>query len=139
MWLKKRIWQFRKPASDVDQVMVSVVYSQNEERNKDLPVALAKMPRKDGGDGISRFLFPAVSIEEGDSYARENAFEAACLTQAAEALGAGISRRLLEETDGRVNVLITLRPDSGQAGIAITPEIVAAWEGVPVHFLVSSI
>lgn len=123
----------------VDQVIVSAVCALRTDKISRLPSPLTEVDRKNGSDGVSRFFLPILSVEEGSDAGRQDAFEAACLAKCDEVLSSGVDKSVLKETDGWVTVAISLRPDSGQAGIVITPEIFAAWKGVPVYFAIASI
>lgn len=128
-----------KSAAEPDQVLINVIYSQLSVHDENVPAALQVLERHIGRDGITRFVFPTASLSAEAGEPMQTAFETHCLAQANEVIESGIDFDLLAMNSAMLNVVITLQPISADAAVTITPDIIRAWQALPVSFAISCI
>jgi hypothetical protein len=117
-------------AERVDRVLITATVFVPGSEIRELPAVL--LQHRGGvtlGD-VRYFKFKVETVSEASATIRQSKFENALDGLLSDLRRCGVTPELLEPEGGGVDLSISLRPVSGQAGIVLTSRVLAAWSGL---------
>jgi hypothetical protein len=123
--------------SSADRVLVSARVFADEPP----PGRLSEDIVTQGRSGVGRWYssFRMNSLEAADASERQNSFEAVLTQLRRDFAEAGIDAEYVRSTNAEIELDISLAPSGGQAGIVLTRELLANWEGLNLSVYVDAL
>lgn len=112
---------------EADQVMVTVscyILSTARQNMNDL---WGRRLHREMEDGVDEYRLGRFTVRESDSTARQDQFLLGLEAVQELIISLALSKQLIQDFDGELDLHITLAPESGQAGIVIPSHIIHQW------------
>lgn len=123
----------------VDRVLITATVFVPAYEVQELPASL-----KEHSGGVTRgdlryFKFKAAPVSDASAIMRQSKFERALAGLRDDLRQCGVTPELVEPEGGGVDLNISLLPVSGQAGIVLTSEVLAAWSDLRAQVFIDTL